>query len=572
VHAVERKVFRAMADAEKAAGNKEFQAQNYPKAIEHFTKAIDLGFKDAHVLYSNRSACYCGLRQYDDALADASKCIEAKPDWGKGYGRKGAALHGLGRFDQAIAAYEKGLDVEPALAMLTKGLDDAKREAERDKGSAGGMGALGNVFSAPDVISKIASNPQTASFLADPSFMMKIQQLQRNPDAIGQHMSDPRILQVMGMLMGVNIQSPDSMGVPPESASPPPKRKEPEPEPEPEVELTPEEQERKDKKAKADEHKLKGNAAYKAKSFEEAVTHYEAAIAELPEEMTYYNNLAAVKFEQKEYDACIETCKKAIEVGRSVHADYKLVAKSFARIGNAYKAMGKSPEAIKAFEDSLMEDRTDDIEKKLKKLQMEMKKQEKEAYVNPELAEQARQEGNEFFKAGKYVEALGKYEEAMKRNPKDHVPYSNRAACYQKLMEWQLALKDADTCITMEPTFVKGWSRKAGVHYYLKEYHKAMDAYNMIIKLEPDNAEAKAGLDNVVATINMQSSSGEVDQERQARAMADPEIQAILGDAQMRSILNEMQTDPKKAQAAMNDPSIAAKLQKLIAAGVLQVK
>lgn len=561
-----------MADAEKAAGNKEFQAGNFSKAIEHFTKAIDLGFKDAHVLYSNRSACYCGLRKYDDALADASKCIDTKPDWGKGYGRKGAALHGLGRFDQAIAAYEKGLDVEPGLAMLTKGLDDAKREAERDKGGAGGMGGLGNVFSAPDVISKIASNPQTASFLADPTFMMKIQELQRSPDAIGKHMSDPRILQVMGMLMGVNIQTPDSMGMPEASSPAPPPPKPKEPEPEPEVELTPEEQERKAKKAKADEHKLKGNTAYKAKSFDEAVTHYEAAIAELPDEMTYYNNLAAVKFEQKQYDSCIETCKKAIEVGRSVHADYKIVAKSFARIGNAYKAMDKFPEAIKAYEDSLMEDRTEEVEKKLKTMQKQMKEREKQAYINPEKGEEARQEGNDLFKAGKYVEALAKYEEAMKRNPKDHVPYSNRAACYQKLMEWQLALKDADTCITMEPTFVKGWSRKAGIHYYLKEYHKAMDAYNAILKIEPDNAEAKAGLDNVVATVNMQSSSGEVDQERQARAMADPEIQAILGDAQMRSILNEMQTDPKKAQAAMNDPTIAAKLQKLIAAGVLQVR
>jgi len=30
----------------------------------------------------------------------------------------------------------------------------------------------------------------------------------------------------------------------------------------------------------------------------------------------------------------------------------------------------------------------------------------------------------------------------------------------------------------------------------------------------------------------------------------------------MRSILGEMQSDPKKAQAAMNDPLMAAKLQK----------
>merc|ERR1719267_114997 len=99
-----------------------------------------------------------------------------------------------------------------------------------------------------------------------------------------------------------------------------------------------------------------------------------------------------------------------------------------------------------------------------------------------------------------------------------------------------------------------------------------MDAYNEILKLEPENEEAKSGLDNVIRMVNNSGNNGQVDQERQARAMADPEIQQILGDAQMRSILSEMQTDPKKAQAAMNDPTIAAKLQKLIAAGVLQVR
>merc|ERR1719198_1141635 len=327
----------------------------------------------------------------------------------------------------------------------------------------------------------------------------------------------------MGMLMGVNIQTPDTMGDAfGGAAAEPPKKA-----PEPEVELTEEEKERKAKKDKADEHKAKGNTAYKAKQFDEAVTHYEAAIAELPEEMTYYNNLAAVRFEQKQFEECIVQCKKAIEVGRSARADYKIVAKSFARIGNAYKALDNLPEAVKAYEDSLMEDRTDDVEKKLKTLQKKMKEDEKNAYVNPEMAEQARQEGNELFKAGKFPEAIAKYSDAMKRNPKDHVPYSNRAACYQKLMEWQLALKDAETSIAMEPTFVKGWSRKAGVHVFLKEYHKAMDAYNAILKLEPDNADAKAGLDQVVATINM-SQSEAPDAERQARAMADPEIQAIL--------------------------------------------
>jgi len=385
------------------------------------------------------------------------------------------------------------------------------------------------------------------------------------------------------MLMGVNIQTPESAGFGGDgagassggsSAAP----KAPEPEPEPELELTDEQKERKAKKARADVYKGKGNDAYKAKNFDEAITEYKAAIDVLPDEMTYYNNLAAVHFEKKDYEECITTCKKAIEVGRANYADYKIVAKSFARIGNAYKALEKWPEAVRAYEDSLMEDRVAEVENRLKTLQKQIKQREKEAYISPELAEAARQEGNELFKRGPtegpemYAKAIDKYNEAMKRNPKDHVPYSNRAACYQKLMEWQLALKDVETCVGMEPTFVKGWSRKAAIHYYLKEYHKAMDCYNEIIRLEPDNAEAKSGLEQVIQLVNAQSQSGEVDKERQARAMADPEIQQILGDAQMRSILSEMQTDPKKAQAAMNDPTISAKLQKLIAAGVLQVR
>ena len=64
-------------------------------------------------------------------------CPKPKPNPNaQGFGRKGAALHGQGRFDKAIAAYEEGLKIEPNLAMLTNGLADAKREAERQE--AGG--------------------------------------------------------------------------------------------------------------------------------------------------------------------------------------------------------------------------------------------------------------------------------------------------------------------------------------------------------------------------------------------------------------------------------------------------
>ena len=44
--------------------------------------AIEIDGKN-HVLYSNRSAAYASKKDYNQALDDANKCIEIKPDWGK---------------------------------------------------------------------------------------------------------------------------------------------------------------------------------------------------------------------------------------------------------------------------------------------------------------------------------------------------------------------------------------------------------------------------------------------------------------------------------------------------------
>jgi hypothetical protein len=44
------------------------------------------------------------------------------------------------------------------------------------------------------------------------------------------------------------------------------------------------------------------------------------------------------------------------------------------------------------------------------------------------------------------------------------------------------------------------------------------------------------------------TSSGEMDKERASKAMADPEIQAILRDPMVQQALNDMSTDPRAAQ------------------------
>ncbi|KAI5303054.1 Hsp90 cochaperone [Ascosphaera atra] len=84
-----------MAEALKAEGNKAFAAKDFDTAVAKFTQAIELDPTN-HVLYSNRSGAYASQKDFYSALRDAEKTIELKPDWPKGWGRKGAACHGVG--------------------------------------------------------------------------------------------------------------------------------------------------------------------------------------------------------------------------------------------------------------------------------------------------------------------------------------------------------------------------------------------------------------------------------------------------------------------------------------------
>ena len=155
----------------------------------------------------------------------------------------------------------------------------------------------------------------------------------------------------------------------------------------------------------------------------------------------------------KNYQECIDKCLAAVELGRENRADFKLIAKAFARVGNAYMKLDDLEEAIKYYQKSLAEHRTADVLKKLQELEKVKKQKEKEAYKNVELADKAREEGNEAFKAGNWTKAVERYTEAIKRNDTDPRAYSNRAACYTKLMAFPEAMKDCEKAIELDPSF-----------------------------------------------------------------------------------------------------------------------
>jgi len=66
----------------KRQGNSALQEGNMEEAIRLYSEAIHLD-PDNHILYSNRSAAYAKLQEYEKALEDAEKTVKLKPDWAK---------------------------------------------------------------------------------------------------------------------------------------------------------------------------------------------------------------------------------------------------------------------------------------------------------------------------------------------------------------------------------------------------------------------------------------------------------------------------------------------------------
>lgn len=579
-----------MADEAKAKGNAAFSAGNYDDAIRHFTTAIELS-PDNHVLYSNRSAAYASLNQFTEALSDAKKTVELKPDWPKGYSRLGAAQLGLHNYSDAVSAYKKGLELDPNNEGLQSGLKDARSAASKSRGPPPSSSPFGDMFSGPEMWAKLTADPSTRPYLQQPDFVSMMQDIQKNPSNLNLYMKDQRVMQALGALLNVKIQTrspgedidiPDAQPSASDRKRPaeaePVKEKEKEPEPEP-MEIPEEERERRERKARAQKEKEAGNAAYKKKDFDTAIDHYSKAIELDDEDISFLTNRAAVYLEMGKYEECNQDCDKAVERGRELRSDFKMVARALTRKGTALVKLAKCSKdfepAIEAFQKALTEHRNPDTLKKLNDAEKAKKELEQQEYFDPKLADEEREKGNECFKEQKYPEAVRHYTEALRRNPKDPRVYSNRAACYTKLTAMLEALKDAEKCIELDPTFVKGYSRKGAVQFFMKEYDKALETYQEGLKHEPRNQELLDGVRRCVEQIN-KASRGDLTpdelKERQAKGMQDPEIQNILTDPVMRQVLMDFQENPKAAQEHSRNPEVMSKIQKLVSAGIVQIK
>jgi len=125
---------KAQAQVKKNEGNAFFKNKQYKEAIAKYSEAIDLDNSDV-TFYSNRSACYAALEQWENAAEDGRQCIIANKNFVKGYFRYALGLQNMGNLDGAQEAVKRGLGIESSnadLKKMSKELDESIRMKKVD--------------------------------------------------------------------------------------------------------------------------------------------------------------------------------------------------------------------------------------------------------------------------------------------------------------------------------------------------------------------------------------------------------------------------------------------------------
>jgi len=190
----------------KVAGNRKVNEKDYAEAIRLYGEAIVLNPKNA-VYYANRAAAYSQMGDHQNAINDSLKAAEVDPAYSKAYSRLGHAYFSVGKYKDAVSAYEKGLALEPNNATMKSSLNTARNKARDNEvspaaRSAPTPGAGGMPAGFPDLsaLGGAGGMPDLAGLMNNPALMNMAQQMMQS-GALNNLMSNPAMQQMAQRMM-----------------------------------------------------------------------------------------------------------------------------------------------------------------------------------------------------------------------------------------------------------------------------------------------------------------------------------------------------------------------------------
>ncbi|KAF1772490.1 Tetratricopeptide repeat [Phytophthora cactorum] len=100
-----------------------------------------------------------------------------------------------------------------------------------------------------------------------------------------------------------------------------------------------------------------------------------------------------------------------------------------------------------------------------------------------------KQKGNDCFKANELEMALLHYTRSMAYDDTEAILYANRALVHLRMKNFAAAEDDCTRAILLDPTYMKGWSRRGMTRYRRGKYAESVQDFEEALRLDPENRE-----------------------------------------------------------------------------------
>lgn len=186
-----------------------------------------------------------------------------------------------------------------------------------------------------------------------------------------------------------------------------------------------------------------------------------------------------------------------------------------------------------------------------------------------EKAECLKKEGNALMAAKKYQEAIEKYDSAIKIMPKSAIFWSNKAACFLALEDWDKAIESAKMSIRNDAKYAKGHGRLAAALKGKGEDVASLDSYMKALSLDPSNSTYQKIIDQLKAA------SARSPKQKPSSPMnggggfgggmpGGMDFSSLMNNPELMKMANEMMSNPEAMKSMMNNPQIGEMMKNMM--------
>jgi tetratricopeptide (TPR) repeat protein len=204
-------------------------------------------------------------------------------------------------------------------------------------------------------------------------------------------------------------------------------------------------------------HNIQGASNSGLHQFDAAIESYKKAIKIKPKDADTYNNMGITLNHNGEIDAAIESFKQAIKINPK-YAD------AYLNMGIILKDKGELDAAIKSFKQAIN--------------------------INPKDASVYLNMGITLKDKGELDAAIKSFKEALKINPNYSELYLNIGVAHRDKGEIEAAIDSYKRAIEIKPDFSDAYLNLGNVLQEKGDFESAVESYNQAVNIKPSNVEA----------------------------------------------------------------------------------